>query len=350
MADRYREAGVDIEAGEEAVRRIVAAVGSTRVPGAIGSLGGFGGLFDLGAAGVPSDSLLVSGTDGVGTKLKLAFMTDVHDTIGIDCVAMCVNDILVLGARPLFFLDYLAVGKLFPSVVEAIVSGVAAGCRQARCALIGGETAELPGFYADGEYDLAGFAVGAVARDRLVDGSAIVPGDVIVAIRSDGLHSNGFSLVRRVLLEEGGLGLDDIVEPLTTPLGEALLRPTRIYVGDLLPLLELEVPIHGMVHVTGGGLLGNVPRVLPEGTNAIFDQDKLDRLLRPEFELIRRVGKIAMREMHEVFNMGAGYLIIAPQSAVAAILDSIGERALRVGEIGELSDGRARVEIPSVAG
>ena len=332
MADRYRESGVDIEAADEAVDRIARLVESTAVPGVGGTFGGFGGVFDLAAGNVDSNSLLVSGTDGVGTKLKLAFMTGIHDTIGIDCVAMCVNDILTLGARPLFFLDYLAVGKLDPGAVESIVSGVAEGCRQAGCALIGGETAEMPGFYSPGEYDLAGFSVGAVQRDCVVDGSSIQPGNLVIGLPSTGFHSNGYSLLRNILLKEHRLDVDAPLEDTGRTVGETLLEPTRIYVRPVLDLLQTEVEVLGMVHITGGGLVGNLPRVLPDGLGITLRQDVLDEMMRPEFEVVQRLGKVTDEEMFEVFNMGVGFcLIVPPESVEKALMGLDGARV--IGEV-----------------
>lgn len=333
MSEHYRRAGVDIEAGDEAVRRLGKLVASTRTAGVTGAFGGFGGLFDPRAAGVGPDDLLVSGTDGVGTKLKLAFLAGVHDTIGIDCVAMCVNDVLTVGARPLFFLDYLAVGRLEPGVVEAIVAGVAAGCRLAGCALIGGETAEMPGFYSPGEYDVAGFTVGAVPRDRIIDGRAVEVGDVLVGLASSGVHSNGFSLVRRVLLEDAGLDLAAVVPPLDRPLGEELLTPTTIYVADVLAALDDLGGVRGMVHVTGGGLPGNLPRVLPEGLGVRLSEGALEGMRRPVFDLIERLGAVPRAEMYQVFNMGIGYVVVVSPERAGAWLSRFGGEARVIGVV-----------------
>ena len=347
MADRYRESGVDIEAADEAVDRIARLVKSTAVPGVGGAFGGFGGVFDLAAGTVDSNSLLVSGTDGVGTKLKLAFMTGIHDTIGIDCVAMCVNDILTLGARPLFFLDYLAVGKLDPGAVESIVSGIAEGCRQAGCALIGGETAEMPGFYSPGEYDVAGFCVGAVHRDRVVDGSTIQPGNLVIGLPSTGFHSNGFSLLRKVLLEEQGFEVGTNLEESGRTVGEVLLEPTRIYVQSVLELLESGITVNGMVHNTGGGLVGNLPRVMSDELGVALDQEALDAMLRPEFEIVQRLGKLTDGEMYEVFNMGVGFCLIVPSDSADKAVSFLGQAHV-IGEILDrerIHDGCA-VDIP----
>ncbi len=346
MTERYRDAGVDIEAGEEVVRRIKNSVASTRVPGVMGGFGGFGGLFDLAAADVGDDPILVSGTDGVGTKLKLAFMMDRHDTVGVDCVAMCVNDILTLGAKPLFFLDYVAVGKLQPEVVEAIVSGIADGCRQSGCALLGGETAELPGFYQAGEYDLAGFAVGVVSRSKIVDGSRIEAGDVIVGLPSNGVHSNGFSLVRSVLVQGKPESLGSTDARLGHSFGEELLVPTRIYVPEVLSVLSEDIDVRGMVHVTGGGITGNLPRPLPDGLGAVLDQDALDSAVLPVFQVIRERGEVSWKEMYAVFNMGVGYVLVVPPQDAERTLDTLGSEAVRLGHISTWDGTGDRVNIP----
>lgn len=326
----YREAGVDIDAGALMVEKIRGHVKSTLRPECLGDLGGFGGAFLLNC-GKYREPVLVSGTDGVGTKLRLAFLTGVHDTIGIDAVAMCVNDILVQGAEPLFFLDYLAVGKLDPDRAEAIVRGIAEGCRQAGCALIGGETAEMPGFYPPDEYDVAGFAVGVVERSRIIDGSRIRPGDVVLGLGSSGLHSNGFSLARKVLLEVWGPG--DTPPGLSRPLGEEMLTPTRIYVKSILPLLS-RVDVRGMAHITGGGLTDNVPRVLPEGTSV-----EIHRKAWPEpaiFRLIRETGNVEEAEMFRTFNMGIGMVLIVPEEEAGMaeeLLTEAGEQVYRLGRV-----------------
>jgi phosphoribosylformylglycinamidine cyclo-ligase len=328
----YRQAGVDIEAGNEFVRRITPLVRSTFRPEVLTDLGGFGGLFRF-QADRYTDPVLVSGTDGVGTKLKIAFLMDRHDTVGVDLVAMCVNDVAVSGAEPLFFLDYLATGKLSVSKAEAIVRGIAEGCRQAGCALIGGETAEMPSFYAEGEYDLAGFAVGVVDRPKLIDGRDIVPGDVLVGLASSGLHSNGYSLVRRVLLEECGLKMDSRLPELAQPLGETLLTPTRIYAKQILALAR-EFSIKGLAHITGGGITENLPRVLPKGCRA-----KIRRGAWPVpaiFGVIQERGRVDQDEMYRVFNMGIGLILIVPPSVAEGVIAravELGDRAYRIGEI-----------------
>ncbi len=328
----YRDAGVDIGAGSEFVRRISPLVRSTFRPEVLTDLGGFGGLFRF-PADRYKDPILVSGTDGVGTKLRIAFMMDRHDTVGIDLVAMCVNDVLVSGAEPLFFLDYLATGKLLPEKAEAIVKGIVAGCREAGCALIGGETAEMPSFYTDGEYELAGFAVGVVDRPKLIDGSTIGPRDVLVGLASTGLHSNGFSLARRALLEEGRFTLSSVLPELDRPLGEMLLTPTRIYAKSVLTLTQ-ESRIKGIAHITGGGLTENVVRILPKGCRAVIDRRlwKVPTL----FEVIQRAGSVDREEMYRVFNMGVGLvLIVSPESVDTLLrrLSELGESSWRIGLI-----------------
>ncbi|MBC7326203.1 MAG: phosphoribosylformylglycinamidine cyclo-ligase [Moorella sp. (in: Bacteria)] len=328
----YAAAGVDIAAGNRAVELIREHVRRTLRPGVLGDLGGFGGLFAL-EPGRYREPVLVAGTDGVGTKLKLAFLMDRHDTIGIDAVAMCVNDILVQGAEPLFFLDYLAVGKMVPEKVAQIVAGVAAGCRQAGCALIGGETAEMPGFYPEDEYDLAGFAVGVVEREDLLDGSRIRPGQVVLGLASSGLHANGFSLARRVLLAEAGYKPDKQLLQSGRTLGEELLTPTRIYVTSLLPLLK-EGLIKGLAHITGGGLVENPPRVLPEGCSLRLDRRSWQ--VPPIFRLIQEKGKVPEPEMYRTFNMGLGMLAVVAASEAGRVkerLEAAGEKVFIVGEV-----------------
>jgi phosphoribosylformylglycinamidine cyclo-ligase len=328
----YKQAGVDIEAGNEFVRRITPLVRSTFRPEVLTDLGGFGGLFRF-----PSDRykdpVLVSGTDGVGTKLKIAFLMDRHETVGIDLVAMCVNDIAVSGAEPLFFLDYLATGALAVPKAEAILRGIAEGCRQAGCALIGGETAEMPSMYAEGEYDLAGFAVGVVDRARLIDGRDIVPGDAVIGFASTGLHSNGYSLARRVLLEKAGLTVSSRVPELERPLGDVLLAPTRIYAQPMLTLAR-EFPVKGFAHITGGGITENPPRIFPEGCAARIERGTWP--VPPIFSIIQRMGRVNDAEMFRVFNMGVGLIAIVPPchtEAVIARSAALGDRAYRIGEI-----------------
>ncbi len=330
----YRQAGVDIERGEEVVRRIRPLARSTFRPEVLGDIGAFGGLFRLGAERYV-DPVLVSGTDGVGTKLKLAFLMDRHDTVGIDLVAMCVNDIIVSGAEPLFFLDYLAVGELVVSKAEAIVQGIAEGCRQAGCSLIGGETAELPSFYQKGEYDLAGFSVGVVEREAILTGKKIQPGDAVIGLASSGLHSNGFSLARRVLLEQAEVSLDSSLDGMDNTLGETLLTPTRIYVKTILQLIK-DFSIHGLAHITGGGITRNVPRVLPQGCRA--DIRKNTWPIPPIFSHIQKFGHVEEDEMYRVFNMGIGFVLVVSADQEQAVIDranALGEQAMGIGQIVE---------------
>ena len=332
MAESYEKAGVNLEAGYEVVRRIKSHVASTSRPGVMGNIGAFGGMFDLASLNI-KEPILVSGTDGVGTKLKIAFAMDKHDTIGIDAVAMCVNDVLAQGAEPLLFLDYVAVGHNEPAKIEAIVAGVADGCRQAGCALVGGETAEMPGMYGDGEYDIAGFTCGVVERERLIDGSKVKVGDVLVGIASTGVHSNGFSLVRKIV-EDNGFDLHVPHADLgDKPLGEVLLTPTRIYVKQVLDVIR-NCDVHGISHITGGGFDENIPRIVNDGQGIEIDEGTWEIL--PVFRFLEKYGKIAHREMFNIFNMGIG-MVIALDAAEAQkaidILASHGERASVIGRI-----------------
>ena len=332
----YRRAGVDIAAGEAAVERIKGLARSTFRKEVLTDLGGFGGLFALDRKAC-REPVLVSGCDGVGTKLKVAFAAGKHDTIGEDCVAMCVNDILAQGAEPLFFLDYLAVGKLDPERVEQVVAGLARGCRLARCALLGGETAEMPGFYPPGEYDLAGFALGVVEKERIVDGSTIVEGDAVIGLASTGLHSNGFALARKVLLEQAGLALEDKPAELGgIALGEEMLRPTRIYVPEILPLLQ-RFRIRGAAHITGGGLAGNVRRILPEGLQAEIDASSWKA--PPIFGLIEKLGPVGPEEMARTFNMGIGFVLVVPPEEAGAVLSALERAAVPACRIGAITSG-----------
>ena len=327
----YQKAGVDLAAADEAVERLKPLAKRTLRPEVLSGLGGFGGLFALNQSKY-KNPVLVSGTDGVGTKLKLAFELDSHETIGIDLVAMCVNDILVQGAEPLFFLDYLACGKLFPQKVEAVVKGISEGCLQSGCALLGGETAEMPGMYKTAEYDLAGFAVGAVEREKLIDGSKIEAGNVLLGLASSGVHSNGFSLVHRILAENSQ-SLNSNLPGTAETIGEALLTPTRIYVKSILKLLEV-VDVRGMSHITGGGLPGNVPRMLPE--NAVAEIDKSAWPDLPIFSFLRKESGLPDEELFPVFNMGIGFVICVPESAekiAKEILEQNGETVFRIGQI-----------------
>jgi phosphoribosylformylglycinamidine cyclo-ligase len=328
----YAQAGVSIDAGNALVRAIAPLARSTRRPGADADLGGFGGLFDLKAAGF-TDPLLVAANDGVGTKLKLAIDHDSHDGVGIDLVAMCANDLIVQGAEPLFFLDYFATGKLVNGVAERVIAGIAEGCKQAGCALIGGETAEMPGMYADGDYDLAGFCVGAVERHQLLDGKTIAPGDIILGLASNGVHSNGYSLVRRLAADKGWkLNRPALFDPEVILL-DALMAPTRIYVRSLLPQLR-KGAIHGLAHITGGGLLENIPRVLPEGCHARVDADSWAQPRLMAF--LQAQGNIEPQEMARTFNCGIGMVAVvaADQAdAVASELEAAGETVRRIGVI-----------------
>ena len=330
----YAAAGVDITAGYKAVELMKQHVARTMTSGCIGGLGGFGGLFELDCTDMPHP-VLVSGTDGVGTKLKIAFLMDKHDTVGIDCVAMCVNDVICAGAKPLIFLDYIACGKNVPEKIAQLVAGVAEGCVQAGCALVGGETAEMPGFYPEDEYDLAGFTVGAVDKSRLLDNSTMTPGDVLIALPSSGVHSNGFSLVRRVFdLEHDPEVLTRYTEELGRPLGEALLEPTRIYVKPVLALME-QVTVKGVSHITGGGFYENIPRSLKEGCCARIR--KADVRTPALFDLIAKVGNIPERDMFNTFNMGVGMVLTvaaADADKALAVLHENGEPgAWKLGEI-----------------
>lgn len=329
----YKDAGVDIEAGDRLVDRIRPLAASTRTPEVLGGVGGFAGLCSL-----PSDieePILVSGTDGVGTKLKLAFALARHDSIGIDLVAMCVNDVLTIGARPLFFLDYFATGALDVDQGEAVVRGIAEGCKLAGCALLGGETAELPGFYKSGEYDLAGFSVGVVGRKRIIDGKGIEAGDAIVALPSSGLHSNGYSLARRALLENAGLKLEDTPEGFEESLGDAMLRPTRIYAKAVAAALD-ACEIRGMCHVTGGGLVGNLPRILPDGLGANIELGSWDE--PAIFGLLRTTG-IAEDELRRTFNLGTGYLFVVAEDQREPLLTALANAGEAPKHIGFVREG-----------
>lgn len=329
----YAQAGVDIDAGNALVEKIKPMVRSTRRPGADGEIGGFGGLFDLKAAGF-TDPVLVAANDGVGTKLKVAIDAGIHDTVGIDLVAMCVNDLVVQGAEPLFFLDYFATGKLDPDQGAAIVSGIADGCRQAGCALIGGETAEMPGIYRDGDYDLAGFAVGAAERGQLLPTDDIVEGDVILGLASSGVHSNGYSLVRKIV-ELSGLGWDAKAPfDKSRSLGEALLEPTRIYVKPILAAIRSTHGIKALAHITGGGFPENIPRVLPKDFAAELDLDAID--VPPVFAWLAKTGGVAPIEMKRTFNCGVGMILVVASgqaAQVAAVLQKEGEHVMTIGRI-----------------
>ena len=332
MSKAYQEAGVQLEAGYESVRLIKKHIARTNRPGMMGNIGSFGGMFDLASLGY-KEPVLVSGTDGVGTKLKLAFMMDKHDTIGQDAVAMCVNDVLAQGAAPLFFLDYIAVGKNQPSKIEAIVKGVADGCELSNCALIGGETAELPDMYGDDEYDIAGFTVGAVEKSRLIDGSKVSVGDTLIGLASSGVHSNGFSLVRKIVFKDNNLDLGTQYESLSDTLGNVLLTPTRIYVKPVLEVLK-NVNIHAICHITGGGFDENIPRALRQGQGIFVDENSWEK--PAIFPFLEKHGGIDHREMFNVFNMGVGMvLMVDPKDAARTVemFNSLGEKAYIIGEV-----------------
>ncbi len=335
MAKSYEASGVNLEAGYEVVSRIKKHVASTARPGCMGGIGAFGGMFDLGSLGY-RHPILVSGTDGVGTKLKIAFELDRHDTIGIDAVAMCVNDVLAQGAEPLLFLDYVAVGHNRPEVVEAIVSGVAEGCRQAGCALVGGETAEMPGMYAPEDYDIAGFTVGAVEKDNLIDGSKVAEGDVLVGLPSTGVHSNGFSLVRKIVAD-ANLDLNKKYEETgDKTLGEVLLTPTKIYVKPVLELMR-HVDVHGVAHITGGGFDENIPRILGDGLGVEIEEGTWEIL--PVFELLRKYGNLPRREMFNIFNMGIGMVIAVSAADADKAVASLRESGINASVIGKVVKG-----------
>ena len=332
----YRQAGVDIDAGHEVVRRIRSLARGTFTPGVLSEIGSFGGLFRLDAAGI-EDPVLVSSADGVGTKLRVAFMTGRHHTVGQDLVNHCVNDILVQGAEPLFFLDYLATGRLDPDVAVQIVEGLAAACRENGCALLGGETAEMPGFYADGEYDVAGFIVGAVSRHRLIDGRQIRAGDVLIGVPSSGLHTNGYSLARRIAFDTAALRHDSPVAEIGTTIGEALLVPHRTYLPLVRPLLRLGI-VKGMAHITGGGITDNLPRILPDGLHAEIDRASWQ--VPPIFQWLHATGGVPEADMFRVFNMGIGLIIACEEQHARAVLDGLataGEPNARI--IGQVRPG-----------
>ena len=333
MAQHYEAAGVNLEAGYEVVSRIKSHVRSTMRPGSMGSIGSFGGMFDLSSLGV-KEPILVSGTDGVGTKLKIAFAMDKHDTIGIDAVAMCVNDVLAQGAEPLIFLDYIATGHNIPAQIEAIVSGVAEGCRQAGCALVGGETAEMPGMYENGEYDIAGYTTGVVEKSKLIDGTKVKEGDVLIGISSSGVHSNGYSLVRKIV-KDAQLDLNRVYPELDSQktLGEVLLTPTKIYVKSVLEVIR-QVDVHGVAHITGGGFDENIPRIFLPGQGFHIEEGSWEIL--PIFRFLESKGQIPHREMFNIFNMGIGMVLaVSEKDAEKAleILDHCREKAQVIGRV-----------------
>ncbi len=340
FSESYAAAGVDVTAGYESVELIKSHVKRTNIPGVIGGIGGFGGMFEIGASDY-KNPVLVSGTDGVGTKLKLAFLIDKHDTIGIDCVAMCVNDVACSGAKPLFFLDYIACGKNYPEKIEQIVKGVAEGCVQAGCALVGGETAEHPGLMPDEEYDLAGFTVGIGEKDKLVSGESLKAGNALIGVASSGVHSNGFSLVRKVF-NINEKTINNIYPELSKPLGEELLTPTRIYVKPLLSLMA-DVRVNAISHITGGGFYENVPRMLNDGFTAVIEKDKCFKL--PIFDLIQQAGSIPERDMYNTFNMGTGLVIAVDADKADEAVRILCEAGEQAKVIGEIKSGEKGVEL-----
>lgn len=338
MSKQYEAAGVSLEAGYESVRRIKKHVARTSVPGVMGGIGSFGGMFDLSVLGY-KEPVLVSGTDGVGTKLKLAFMMDKHDTIGQDVVAMCVNDVLAQGAKPLFFLDYVAVGKNHPEKIEQIVKGVADGCVLADCALIGGETAEMPDMYDVDEYDIAGFTVGAVEKSRMIDGTKTESGDVVIGLQSSGVHSNGFSLVRKLIFKDHDLDLKEKYT-LSRPLGDALLEPTRIYVRPVSKVLE-EVDVHGVAHITGGGFYENMPRCLKPGLGIKINKGSWEI---PEiFPFLQKLGNVDEKDMYNVFNMGIGMILVVAEKDVERTMEILAANGEKPSVIGTVTDGEGIV-------
>lgn len=345
MGITYRQAGVDIDKADKFINNIKAMLKETHRTGVIGEIGGFGGFFHLNLQKY-SDPVLVSATDGVGTKLKIAIALNKHDTIGIDLVAMCVNDIIVHGATPLFFLDYLAMSHLDPVVATQIIQGITQGCLQAKCALIGGETAEMPGVYQPGDYDLAGFVVGVVERNRIIDGSEIAVGDRLIGIAASGLHANGYSLVRKVLLEQAGYRLTDYLPDLGLTLGEELLRPTKIYVETVLNLIR-DFPLAGLAHITGGGLTGNVPRILPQSCQAVIHREQWPR--PPIFSFLQQVGEIPEPEMWRVFNNGIGLVLVVAEEYAQEIMQRLAalkQEAYLIGEIVPRKPGAPPVVYP----
>ena len=340
MAQHYEAAGVNLEAGYEVVSRIKSHVKSTNRFGSMGNIGSFGGMFDLSALNI-KEPVLVSGTDGVGTKLKLAFAMDKHDTIGIDAVAMCVNDVLAQGAEPLIFLDYVALGHNIPAKVEAIVAGVAEGCRQAGCALVGGETAEMPGMYGDDEYDIAGFSTAVVEKSKLIDGSKVAVGDVLLGIASTGVHSNGFSLVRKVV-SDNQFDLHKVYEELDAdkPLGEVLLTPTRIYVKQVLEVIR-NCDVHGVAHITGGGFDENIPRIF-HGEQGFSIQEGSWEIL-PVFRFLEKYGNIPHREMFNIFNMGIGMVIAMPEADAAKAIEILAKYGDKAQVIGRVIEGENKI-------
>ena len=339
----YADAGVDIDKATGLIDRIKKIAQQTPRSGVIGEIGGFGGLFSLNVSNL-SSPVLVSSTDGVGTKLNIAFMTGKHDTVGIDLVAMCVNDIVVEGAKPLFFLDYLSMGKLDADIATAVVSGVGEGCRQAGCALLGGETAEMPGFYKDNEYDLVGFVVGIVENSKIIDGTGIRVGNQIIGISSSGLHSNGYSLVRKICFDILKLDVDNYVPELNQTIGEELLTPTKIYAENIHPIIR-DLPVYGLAHITGGGITDNILRAMPEGCGALLRKNSWE--IPPVFKFLQDAGNITEPEMMRTFNNGIGFIAIVPEDSTQEIVErlvAVNEKAFVIGEVVELEDEKNRVK------
>lgn len=337
----YKSSGVDVEAGYEAVRLMKQHTQRTLVPGVIGGLGSFGGFFEIDTEKYKKP-VLVSGTDGVGTKLQIAFMTGIHDTIGIDCVAMCVNDIACHGAKPLYFLDYIGTGTLEPKAAAEVVKGICDGCIEAGCALIGGETAEMPGFYKKGEYDLAGFAVGVVDKDNVINGTDVEEEDAIIGLASSGIHSNGYSLVRKLFFELNNYSIDAYLSELGCTLGKELLRPTRIYVKTILELAE-KFNIKGIAHITGGGFIENIPRTIPEGLKAEIQLGSFPVL--PIFKLMQKLGNIEDKEMYNTFNMGIGLVLIVKQCEVGQVMSMLEKMGEKAYVIGKVTKGEGGIEL-----
>jgi len=337
----YKASGVDVDAANKEVDLLKDIVKKTYTKGVLSELGGFSGLFEL-DVNEYKNPVLVSGTDGVGTKLKLAFMMDKHDTVGIDCVAMCANDILCQGAKPLFFLDYIATGKLIPEKMAQIVSGVAKGCLDSTCALIGGETAEMPGFYSNGEYDIAGFCVGVVDKQKIITGENIKPGDIILGLPSSGVHSNGFSLIRKLFFEDNKYKVDDYIEEFGKTLGEELLTPTRIYVKEVLDLLK-NYEIKAMSHITGGGFYENIPRMLKDGLRAAVDMCEFDT--PAVFQYIQKLGEIDFKEMYRTFNMGIGLVMVLDKEIANNIISQYESRSEKIYIVGEIIVGERGIDL-----
>ena len=340
MSNNYKAAGVDLEAGYEVVSRIKKHVKRTNRPGVMGSIGSFGGLFDLASLNY-KQPVLVSGTDGVGTKLKIAMMMNKHDTIGIDVVAMCVNDVLAQGAKPLFFLDYVAVGKNHPEIIEDIVKGVADGCVMANCALIGGETAEMPDMYSEDEYDVAGFTVGVVEKDRIIEPSKVNVGDIVIGLASSGVHSNGFSLVRKIVLKDNKIDLNTYFDELQMSIGEALLQPTKIYVRSVSEVID-NIDVHGIAHITGGGFYENMPRCLQDNQGISIDKNSFEVL--PIFKVLQNLSNMEDSEMYNVFNMGIGMIVIVDPKDADKTLEILHKNGEKANIIGNVTD-RAGIEI-----